>query len=299
MKLNSPLSRRKFVRTAGGILVNAAAIGISGKIGGILRAQSLRVSGTARVGSITRPGSAGGGGGNDPLDVSGCWLWVRASNDSGTNVSCYTDAGTTLANNGETIRQWNDESGNSRHLVQTASGERGTWNNNVVNSKAAITMVAASQQHWDVPSLAALTAGECFCVLIFDADPPAAQRTVIGDGGTSGVSTFLDTDGIIYDGWGSTARKTTANPTPSLTSWRLYNVSSESSNWTNRLDGTQLFNTGTNTVGFTSTPRLGRSLNVYFDGKFAEYIIYDHVLTSGDRTIVNDYIETKYGLTIA
>lgn len=84
--------------------------------------------------------------------------------------------------------------------------------------------------------------------------------------------------------------------------WRLYNVSSAAGDWTSRLDGTQHFNTTSNTVAFRGTDVfLGKSQGGghYIDGDVAELILYDHVLASGDRDTVEAYIADKYGLPIA
>lgn len=65
------------------------------------------------------------------------------------------------------------------------------------------------------------------------------------------------TDGVIYDACGRTVRKTTVNPTTSLTAPVVYEVISTSLEWTNRLNGAQLFTTATNTVDFAGDMQLG------------------------------------------
>jgi trimeric autotransporter adhesin len=53
--------------------------------------------------------------------------WYRA--DAGT----FTDLGTTAAANNQQVRQWNDQSGNSRHATQNTSGSRPVLRNNRAN----------------------------------------------------------------------------------------------------------------------------------------------------------------------
>lgn len=56
------------------------------------------------------------------------YAWYKA--DAGV----YTDAGTTLATDTQTVQQWNDQSGNSRHLSQATSGKRPVYRTGIINS---------------------------------------------------------------------------------------------------------------------------------------------------------------------
>jgi hypothetical protein len=53
--------------------------------------------------------------------------WYKA--DAGV----YTDNGTTLATNGQSIQQWNDQSGNGYHLHQTVAGKHPTYKTGILN----------------------------------------------------------------------------------------------------------------------------------------------------------------------
>jgi hypothetical protein len=75
-----------------------------------------------------------------PANISGLSLWVKS--DAGV----YTDAGVTLATNGQTVRQWNDQSGNGNHLSQATSSQRPTYVTNVVNGMPELQSVAANSQ---------------------------------------------------------------------------------------------------------------------------------------------------------
>jgi hypothetical protein len=76
-----------------------------------------------------------------PTDVANLQLWLKA--DAGV----YHDAGTTLATNGQTVQQWNDQSGNSRHASQATSGNRPGYNTSAKNSLPAIRFASASSQY--------------------------------------------------------------------------------------------------------------------------------------------------------
>ena len=193
----------------------------------------------------------------------------------------------------------------------TASAtERPLYRTNQINGLPAVEF-DGSNDRFTVPDFFAgtETAAEMFIIVRIDNDPPGSVNQVgmwhLAGGGV--VNAFPSTDSNVYDGFGSTARKTVGNPTPSLTSWRLYNVSSAAGDWTVRLDGTQIFTTASNTFqGSVSgtmgiTRKLGQSggLSHFLDGMVAGLFVFDHVLSAGDRTLVHDYISAKYGLTIA
>lgn len=230
-----------------------------------------------------------------PADVPDLALWLRA--DDGL----FTDAGTTPAvNNGDAIYRWADRSGNSRHFDQTTSGNRPQLQNSVVNGKPIVDFDGVDD-YLTGSDLSALTAGELFIVVAADADPAVAPALGgWGFGADTTGSSYPYTDGVIYDQFGTTVRKTVGNPTPSLASFRLYNTISISGEWTANLDGTQIYTTATNTVGFSTVPRIGFNNDAhYFGGRVAEFIMYGAKLTSSDRSAVKSYIANKYALTIA
>jgi hypothetical protein len=75
---------------------------------------------------------AGGGGDNPPITTD---LKLYMNPD----VEAYSDAGTTLAVDGDNIRQWNDQSGNGNTLNQTTASSQPLYNTTVIgNGKASI-----------------------------------------------------------------------------------------------------------------------------------------------------------------
>jgi hypothetical protein len=221
-----------------------------------------------------------------PSDITGLWGWWEADTNGG------------LAD-GATIQTWPDQSGNSRDLAQATSGNRPTVQTNELNSLPIIRFDASAASYFTVPNMSALTAGTVFLLVKIDADPPPGdlQSGLWNMGSTDGDHHFPYTDGNVYDGWGSTVRKSTGNPTLSISSaFRLYCVSSSSGDWTSWFDGTQHFTTATNTVSFPATPTFGRSFstNWYLDGDVAELFIFDSALSTGDRQLMEAYIIDKW-----
>ena len=213
-----------------------------------------------------------------PTDIAGLWGWWKADAISGSD--------------GELIETWPDSSGNARDLTP---GEA-TLETNELNG-LPIMRFDGINDYFDMPSLAALTAGTVFLLVKISADPPGTdEQTGLWRGGSHVEAVHYPyTDGNIYDGWGSTVRKNTGNPALTLASWRTYCVRSATNDWTSFLDGTQHFTTGTNTVGFTATPAFGGSVAPYYlQGDAAELFIFDSALSVGDRQSMEAYLTSKW-----
>jgi hypothetical protein len=227
-----------------------------------------------------------------PTDESGLVIWHKA------------DAIT--ASNGDQISQWDDSSGNANHATQGTQVNRPHYLTGQINSLPAVRFYGTNHYVNIANALSGLTSAEVFVVVQLSADPPSGDNETgfWSLTGSSQMTHLTYTDGTIYDTFGTTARKdTSVDPTPSFTSWRLYNVQTAASAWTNRLDGAVLYGTGVNTVGFSETAKvyLGASYepgSYAMDGWIAEFILYNHVLSAAVRDQVEAYIATKYGLTI-
>lgn len=222
--------------------------------------------------------------GFDPLSIAGLAVWLKASDlalADGANVSTWPNPGS-LAD-------------------AAAVGGFEPKYRAAVNGGPAVEFINEGASVADVlnlPDLSALTAGMVFVVIKTRADPPGSDdSTGLWRLGTSGLNThFPYTDSIILDGTGTTARKTVGNPATPLTQFNVYDVRTASGSWEARLNGTSLFSTATNTVGFSATPRIGQSNGTYFlDGWIKEFLIYNSALSSGDATAVRDYLKARHG----
>lgn len=130
-----------------------------------------------------------------------------------------------------------------------------------------------------------------------DADPPAGGTDIGGlwNHGAANLVSVPYTDGIVYDGFGSTARKTTVNPSSSMASWNIYDVRSTASGWWNWLNGTRLYTTATNTVSTNAPIYLARDSNLAVLGKvrISECIVCED-LTEDEEEQVRYYLARKY-----
>ena len=222
---------------------------------------------------------------NSLLPATGAAWWLR---------------GDDIQLNGSTVSQWNDKTGNGLHWTQGSAPLQPTWVASAINGKPGLSFSAAAQQELIGPNLFALgfTAAETFIVFQINADPPAtgAKCGFWRTESAASVAVVPFTDGIIYDGFGSTIRKTTINPVPSLASPRIYSVITTSSEWTSALDGVQIYTTATNAVGWNTATRLGSSVTNWFDGVMCEWITYPAKLSTTDRAKTLAYLKSRYGI---
>lgn len=232
----------------------------------------------------------------DPNTIPGLRLWYRA--DKLITLSSGVSA---WGNNGST--------GSAADLSQSTSARRPSYtsSNASFGGRPTVDFASASTQYMSTTGApTGLSSVEAFLVLNLVADPPASATNAglwyYSTTSAGSLTYYPFTDGVIYDASLTSARKTTVNPTPSLTSAHLYNVVSTSSEWTSFLNGTQLFTTATNTVGLSATAIVGTShpslTNTYLNGSIAEIAVYDNKISSGDKTNFKRYIAARYGITV-
>lgn len=150
------------------------------------------------------------------------------------------------------------------------------------------------------PSLTAKTSGHVFTVVKIDADPPVSGKQglwTFNNAATGGGTHYPHTDGVIYENFGTTARKTVGNPTPALTSWRIYEVRSALNDWEAKLDGASLFSTASNVVAFPAAPLIGKDPENthWLDGRWA-FIGLFPALSSGNATTVRSGLQSYFAL---
>jgi hypothetical protein len=194
------------------------------------------------------------------------------------------------------IATWTDKSGNGRNYTHATAGKRpdpGT-----LDGQPAAVFTAASGTTLIGPAGSG-AAAHVFIVLSIDADPPASGNGGLWETGTDASDTHWPfSDGVIYDDFGTTVRKTVGNPGPALTSVRLYEVITTASEWTARLDGAQIFTTATNTVGWAASSAIGGAVSdasgTRMNGKIAERLWFSTKRTAPQLAELYGYFEARY-----
>ena len=227
-----------------------------------------------------------------PTDISGLALWLDASDET----TLFTDAGTTAVTaDGDAVYQWNDKSGNARHVSQTTAGNRPLYKTGVLNSKSVLRFDGTNDK---------------LSVASYDSGASWTRFVVVN--GTTGYGYQLATpiESYIYVPGGAhfsatgVSGESQFDVTVSLTgAWKILS---------HRCDGTHAGhisrNNGTDltrgTVYASSNPGnpASATLNIGgggfapLAGDIAEVIFYDSVLSEANITSVESYLASKWGI---
>ncbi len=118
--------------TASRIVEVLGSLIVAGNVEANFEAFRIKNSASGQVGLRITTVNVPGGAQKAPNEVSGLQGWWKA--DAGV----YSDAGSTPANDNDTVQQWNDQSGNGRHFSQATATNRPTYRTAIVNGKPVI-----------------------------------------------------------------------------------------------------------------------------------------------------------------
>jgi hypothetical protein len=199
------------------------------------------------------------------------------------------------------LATFSDRSGNANHWSQASAPNRPILRYSVINGRKVLEFDGVNSVMSCATGLMnGATAGSWFALIKLDADPPANPGPVI-DGFGASDSYHPYTDGHIYDGFGTSVRKTCGNPTPSLASWAIVGAISASGDYRFFVNdkSTPLFSTGTNTVSMgTGTRGLGTNTVTagnQIKGQLAHLVIGNAAPSAGDLTNHWAWINTQFG----
>ena len=201
---------------------------------------------------------------------------------------------------------WTDTSGAGNHATQGNAAERPALATGATPTGQTAVRFDGDDDFVSLPNfLTGDLAAEVFVVIRNDVDTPAnSGQTGLWDFGSDGTNSHYPwTDGVIYDEFGTTSRKTTLNRATPLNQYNVYNVRSETNLWESRLNNGEIFTTNSNAVGFSAAPKLGESEapDAYnLDGDIAEIRIYTYDpsqgsgLTEAERTAIHNELRATY-----
>lgn len=214
----------------------------------------------------------------------------------------WLDAGSLVQSDGSAVSTWTDSSGNGHDANGADAPAQPTYKASGINSLPSVRFVATSGQYFDLTGLSGLTAAEVFVVLKRNADPPlstsAAGLWWLGEDvqtlGHPWVSGVIFDDAFRDAAFG---RLTVGDPSPSLASPAMLSVASKAGEWTMRVNGTVLYTTAVTAFGNPSAPVLGKGYDErYMDGLIAQFLVFSTVLTSDNRTLLQNWAISKYGI---
>lgn len=221
---------------------------------------------------------------DDPSTIASIWDWWEPSREG-------------LANNDPISTLTGQVSPGAGHNFTQTLTARPTFIDSVVNG-LGVARFDGSNDFMGSVNPSALTAAHLWMVI-----KVVVQNHVSGtwDFGTSASQNHyaLPADSKIYDGSCSNTRRDCGVPAADLTQWQVPEVVSTSSEWTYKVSGTQLFTTGTNTVGIKTDCHIGQDNTNERACDIAGVYLFSAKLSAGERTTMVAYLNDRFGLSIS
>lgn len=226
-----------------------------------------------------------------PTDLGGLTLWFDAS-----SPTVYSDAGTTLATNTQTVQQWTDKSTSAKNLTQASAGLRPVYNTNVQNGLPIITFDGSD----DVLQTAAMTLNQPEHIFIMFRQVSWTGNDRVWDG-VSGLNAMTLYQRSATPQLGMYAGADAPNTTGlAVNTFGILDCLYSSSASTIRV------NNGAKTTGDASTNNaggfsLGADATLFQAGNIGvgEVLIYNVALSDANAAKVIRYLGTKWGVTIS
>jgi hypothetical protein len=215
----------------------------------------------------------------DPTQISGCRLWLDATDPTSITYS-----------SGTSVSQWRDKSGFRNHVSQATASNQPTISSNYVNGRSAMLF---TPNQWVQGSIS-LDSYTRFLVY---------SNSVVNVG-----AAVMDGAGFLQNGGGTTYQDMVGyfNPQPSFQTGSFFRIAEAwfpSTGGTSGriwIDGTEFtslpFYAPTGTYSFTYVTLGRRGDGIYFTGAVAEAILFNRQLTTSEMNMMEGYLAFKYGL---
>ena len=251
-----------------------------------------------------------------PTSIAGLSLWLDA------NVGLYdqTTGGNLVTSDSSSVARWEDQSGNGRHISQSAAGSRPILKTGVQNDKNILRFDGVADHLFMTSAFVyALGSSTVFCVVSqTPSNPPPANVSliverssltsfpnyIVAGNGSSDATRFRifmrdDSNANILFNGSSTLQ--TASGTAFNSSYQLIGTVDTGSNMALYINKSSSVN-GNYTRGTLTLDRftVGASRTVsasnYFPCDLAEIIIYNSALSESNRQLVENYLYSKWGI---
>ncbi len=252
------------------------------------------------TGNGTTGNTGPGGVGNSTTNK----LWLMA------NQLVYTDAGTTLATDNQTVQQWNDLSGNTRNASELTN--KPTLRTNIVNGFPVIRY--DNTDRLLSTGLTTANSASVYVVAQYTSLPPSNPGLIQGSPSGLGFDTgptnkclgmWVNSAGTP---WGRIVQtNNTQVNIPQVTGlsvstfFTLSNIISSSSLTVNQY----VNNTISGSIAYDGTLKswtdfgIGRQGTETWNGDISEVIVYNVDLNMAQRALVSNYLAAKYATTLS
>ncbi|MGB7745826.1 MAG: Ig-like domain-containing protein [Verrucomicrobiia bacterium] len=227
---------------------------------------------------------------------------------SGENASLWlkADAITGLPDNAA-VATWPDSSGRANDAYQSDTSHQPLYVANALNGLPVVRFDGVNSYLNLTNFMGNATGGEALVVLK-TTTPLGSQGSLWSLGshqlylGYNSPPGYPNSDGSITEDFGSADGVHLYGlgiPAQPLNQYHVYEVMAQSTNWAAWINGELLYQTANNTVGFINgSSELGACF-WHFAGDIAEVVVFNRGLTADERTMINEYLNGKYGLVPA
>jgi hypothetical protein len=244
-----------------------------------------------------------------PLQVAGSIFWVDANYKSGlfTDNTCATPADITVT--GAAIRCWKDLTTGARHATTSTATREPTFTLAGIGTKNSLVFDGSSDSLVTTSLAQGLSNYTIFSV-VKPANTTAASQSYFSAVPSSGVFALYHTNSTVSPNSKNDYYSTAATPafttTPvlSTTGAQVHTYILDSTNggkfYKNggALDSSNI-SSGTYTQKTITTITIGsNSLTNFFNGGIGEIIVYPSALSNANQVIMEDYLGSKWGVTI-
>jgi len=244
-------------------------------------------------------------------------LWMKA------NANAYTNSGTTLATDGQTLQQWNDQTTNLNHANQTTASRRPTFRDNATNNANYNPVVEVdnglgganrdfmSMNQALLPSSNA--ARTLFVVAQPTGSPNNASLLYFGDHTSPNNGDFIGitlTTGIYRLHCGSYTGTSSANSNTELAIYAYHLPTSPANTGALELrkngleltetdgEGVESVTTDVTFAHFGAGDNASGTPGTYWDGFAPEFCVYNTQLIDANMDRIETYMAIKYGITL-
>lgn len=227
-----------------------------------------------------------------PKAISGLLLWLDSS-----------DFGTITKDESDLVSLWKDKSGNGNDVSQATEGNRPVWTTSVQNGRDALLFVPANKNIIGTGS--AILNTDTYDIIVVCKQDSTGTSDCIGTGAvTLGGNILLQSQTVNTKSrvhyWGSAASTVFDSSSDEVFVWQIIEQyqdatktylrrakADEGSATTAAKSGaTKLINIGGREASYTSL----------FNGYIGEVLIYSNALSTGNRTLIENYLYAKWGL---
>lgn len=228
-------------------------------------------------------------------DVSRTKLWAKFVADS---IS---------GNDGDAVATWTNLQGTAaRNFRQTVLANRPILKKTIINGHAVVRFDGVTDYMDTTGFNVGSNEADLYVVIKADADPAASPATsgwgyiLTSSNPSLHSALYPSTTGDIYESFRRNFSRINFNPTPALTSFRLYSVHAGTNKYTCRIDTVTVFNSASAYTldATTGAFQLGKSASgtSFFDGDIAELRIYIGKLTDAQRDTLTSFLDDYYDL---